>query len=184
MDEKAAVLLLKQGNPGGLEYLVRHHQVRAIRAAYLITRDLPLAEEIVQEAFLRAFRSIRSFDSARPFAPWFMRSVLNAAVKVMRRSARWVQLDPDCDEAALVALESRVAGVEPQVESDDLSREVWAAMERLTPRQRAVVVQRYFLEMNEKEMAIEGGTAVGTIKWLLHAARERLRGLLAERSDE
>jgi len=45
-------------------------------------------------------------------------------------------------------------------------------------------VQRYFLEMSEKEMAEESGSAVGTIKWLLNAARERLRGLFAERSEE
>jgi DNA-directed RNA polymerase specialized sigma24 family protein len=51
-------------------------------------------------------------------------------------------------------------------------------MQKLSPRQRAVIVQRYFLEMNEKEMAIESNVAVGTIKWLLNAARERLRGLL------
>jgi RNA polymerase sigma-70 factor (ECF subfamily) len=56
-------------------------------------------------------------------------------------------------------------------------------MQKLSPRQRAVLVQRYFLEMSEADMAKESGTAKGTIKWLLNAARERLRGLL-ERSDE
>jgi DNA-directed RNA polymerase specialized sigma24 family protein len=57
-------------------------------------------------------------------------------------------------------------------------------MQKLSPRQRAVIVQRYYLEMSEKEMAAESGTAVGTIKWLLNAARERLRTLLVERSEE
>jgi RNA polymerase sigma-70 factor (ECF subfamily) len=57
-------------------------------------------------------------------------------------------------------------------------------MQKLSPRQRAVIVQRYFLEMSEKEMAEENHTANGTVKWLLNAARERLRALLAERSDE
>jgi DNA-directed RNA polymerase specialized sigma24 family protein len=47
-----------------------------------------------------------------------------------------------------------------------------------------VIVQRYFLEMSEKEMAAESGAAVGTIKWLLNAARQRLKTLLAERSDQ
>jgi len=48
----------------------------------------------------------------------------------------------------------------------------------------AVVVQRYFLDMSEKEMAEETGAAVGTVKWMLNAARERLRGLLSERSED
>jgi DNA-directed RNA polymerase specialized sigma24 family protein len=56
-------------------------------------------------------------------------------------------------------------------------------MQKLSPRQRAVIVQRYFLEMNEKEMAEASGSAVGTVKWMLNAARKRLRDLL-ERSDE
>ena len=57
-------------------------------------------------------------------------------------------------------------------------------MQNLSPRQRAVIVQRYFLEMSEKEMAQASGAAAGTIKWLLNAGRERLRVLLAGRSDE
>jgi RNA polymerase sigma-70 factor (ECF subfamily) len=71
-----------------------------------------------------------------------------------------------------------------QVESNEVQNQIWDALQQLSPRQRAVVVQRYFLEMSEKEMAVESGTAAGTIKWLLNAARERLRALLAERSDE
>ena len=55
-------------------------------------------------------------------------------------------------------------------------------MQKLSPRQRAVIVQRYFLGMSESEMAQESDAAAGTIKWLLNAARERMRGLL-ERSD-
>jgi RNA polymerase sigma-70 factor, ECF subfamily len=52
-----------------------------VRAACLITRDVALAEDVVQEAFLQAYRSIRHFDLSRPFGPWFMRSVVHAAVK-------------------------------------------------------------------------------------------------------
>ena len=70
-----------------------------------------------------------------------------------------------------------------QVESIEVQKQIWDAMRKLSPRQRAVVVQRYFLEMSEKEMAEAAGSAVGTVKWMLNAARERLRGLLSERSE-
>ncbi len=79
---------------------------------------------------------------------------------------------------------SSVESVEEQVESIEFQNRIWEAMQRLSPRQRAVIVQRYYLEMSEKEMAAESGAAVGTIKWLLNAARERLRSLLVERSEE
>lgn len=182
MDEKQAIQRLKQGDIGGLEFLVACHQVKAVRTAYLITRDLGLAEDIVQDSFLQAFRAMRGFDATRPFEPWFTRSVVNASVKMMQRSARQVQVGEDADESLLAELAARVESVESQVESIEVQNQIWDAMQKLSPRQRAVVVQRYFLEMNEKEMAEESGSAVGTVKWSLNAARERLRGLL-ERSE-
>lgn len=182
MDETQAIQLLKQGDISGLEFLVARHQVKAVRTAYLITRDPGLAEDIVQDAFLKAFRAIRGFDATRPFEPWFMRSVVNASVKTMQRSARQVEVGDESDETLLAELAQRVESVESQVESIEVQNQIWDAMQKLSPRQRAVVVQRYFLEMSEKEMAEEAGSSVGTVKWMLNAARQRLRGLL-ERSE-
>lgn len=182
MDEKQAIQRLKNGDISGLEFLVACHQVKAVRTAYLITRDLGLAEDIVQDSFLQAFRAIRGFDATRPFEPWFLRSVVNASVKTMQRSAGQVEVGDEADEALLAELAQRVESVEAQVESIEVQNQIWDAMQKLSPRQRAVVVQRYFLEMSEKEMAEEAGSSVGTIKWMLNAARQRLRGLL-ERSE-
>src|SRR5574339_136147 len=92
MDEQRAIQRLKQGDPDGLEFLVSRYQLKAVRTAFLILRDRGLAEEVVQEAFLRVYRSIRGFDDRRPFEPWFLRSVINASVKMMQRSARQVDL--------------------------------------------------------------------------------------------
>ena len=179
MDEQRAIQQLKQGDVGGLEFLVHRYQVRAVRAAYLITRDRGLAEDVVQDCFLQVYRSIQGFDDTRPFEPWFMRSVVNASVKLLQRSARQVQVGEAADESLFAELAARVASVEEQVESIEIQNEIWDAMQRLSPRQRAVIVQRYFLEMSEKDMAEAAGSAVGTVKWMLNAARERLRSLLA-----
>jgi RNA polymerase sigma-70 factor (ECF subfamily) len=184
MDEQLAIQRLKQGDISGLEFLVNRYQVKAVRTAYLVTRDLRLAEDIVQDCSLQVYRSIRSFDSARPFEPWFTRSVINASVKTMQKPARQVEVGEEADESILAELSSRVDSVEEQVESIEFQNQVWDAMQKLSPRQRAVIVQRYFLEMTEAEMARETGAAPGTVKWLLNAARERLRGLLAERGDK
>lgn len=190
MDEKQAIQRLKRGDIGGLEFLVSRYQWKAVRAAYLITRDLALAEDVVQECFVQAYRAIHRFDAARPFEPWFMRSVVNAAVKIMQKSARQVplsgtsQVGENADESVFAELISTVESVEAQIESREVQDQIWNAMQKLSPRQRAVIVQRYFLEMSESEMAEESGTAIGTVKWMLNAARERLRGLLSERSDE
>src|SRR5690349_14044777 len=95
MDEQRAIQRLKRGEVGGLEFLVNRYQVQAVRVAYLITRDLGLAEDVVQDCFIRVYHSIHSFDESRPFEPWLMRSVVNAAVKLLQRSARQVQAGED-----------------------------------------------------------------------------------------
>jgi RNA polymerase sigma-70 factor (ECF subfamily) len=138
---------------------------------------------MVQEAFIHVFHSIRTFDETRPFEPWFLRSVVNASVRVMQRSTWQIQVGDDADESQFAELISRVESVEEQIESIQVQNTIWEAMQQLSPRQRAVIVQRYYLEMSEKEMALKSGTVTGTVKWLLHEARERLRYLLAERSD-
>jgi RNA polymerase sigma-70 factor (ECF subfamily) len=183
LNEQEAIQRLKRGDIRGLETLVYSYQVKAVRTAYLITHDLHVAEDVVQDSFIQVYHAIRSFDTARPFEPWFMRSVVNAAVKTMQRSARQVQVGEDADETVFAELAARAESVEAQVESIEVQNQIWDALQRLSPRQRAVIVQRYFLEMSEAEMAKESGTAAGTVKWMLNAARERLRGLL-ERSEK
>jgi RNA polymerase sigma-70 factor, ECF subfamily len=183
MDEPQAIQRLKHGDIGGLEFLVMRHQAKAVRTAYLITRDLALAENIVQEAFIRAYRAMHGFDETRPFEPWFLRSVVNEALKTMQKAQRHVRMGDEAGETLFAELVARVESVESQVELGEVQNQIWDAMQELSPRQRAVIVQRYFLEMKEAEMAKEAGVAAGTIKWLLNEARRRLRSLL-ERSEE
>jgi len=183
MDEQQAIQRLKSGDIRALEFLVARHQLKAVRTAYLITRDSGLAEDVVQDSFIHAFRAIHRFDEARPFEPWFLRSVVNASVKIMQRSVRQVEMGDEADESVLTKLALIADSVEAQVESIEVQNQIWDAMQKLSPRQRAVIVQRYFLGMSEKEMAQDSGSAAGTVKWLLSTARERLRQLLG-RSEE
>src|SRR5690349_13434205 len=99
MDEQQAIQKLKYGDVSGLEFLVRRFQLKAVRVAYLITRDPGTAEDVVQDCFVRAYRSIHSYDEARPFEPWFMRTVVNASVKFLQRSARQVDWGAGTDES-------------------------------------------------------------------------------------
>jgi RNA polymerase sigma-70 factor (ECF subfamily) len=189
MDEQQAIQALKRGDIDGLAFLVATYQLKAIRVAYLVTRDPQLAQDVVQDAFLQAHRSAGSFDARRPFEPWFMRSVVRAAVKAAHKAGRQLPLSSSPDQAS--GQEERDAerwlvaqgSVEAQVENAEEEQRIWQALQQLSPRQRAVIVQRYFLEMSEQEMALELQAPPGTVKWLLNAARRRLRSLLgSERS--
>jgi len=130
MEEQEAIARLKRGDIGGLEALVRRYQVRAVRTAYLITHDRALAEDIVQAAFLRAYERIGQFDAGRSFGPWFLRSVVNDAVKAAARRKRQVSLkaSPEGEGASLADLLADPApGPDDLVEAAELRRIVWDA---------------------------------------------------------
>src|SRR5215210_433097 len=79
-DERAWIRGAQRGSASDLEALFRHHWPRAYRAAYLVVHDSAAAEDIAQEAFLAAVRSLDRFDRRRPFGPWLHRIVVNRAI--------------------------------------------------------------------------------------------------------
>lgn len=178
MPDREAIRSLKQGDIRGLEILIARYQVKAIRAAYFVVQDEQLAEDIVQDTFLNIYHYIQTFDEKRPFEPYLMRSVVNAALKTARQRSMEVSLDGKGNDGHLDALLSEAASVEGQAECAELRGSILAAISKLPPRQRAAVVQRYYLDMGEEEIAMSLEAAPGTVKWLLHTARARLRALL------
>jgi len=179
MEESQAIAILKEGNLRGLEALVQRHQLLAVQTAYLIVGDRPQAEDIAQAAFLKAAAKIHQFEDGRPFRPWFLRIVTNDAVKASSWGKKHQSLD--------VALEMDVPpewlldprpGPEELVDTAENMAIVWHALELLTPTQRASIVMRYFLGMKDREISEELGHPLSSIKWSIHAAKERLRSLL------
>jgi RNA polymerase sigma-70 factor (ECF subfamily) len=176
MDDLQAIQRLKSGDIDGLEILVERYQAKAVRVAYLITHDEFQAEDVVQDTFVRLYNKISQFDSTRPFEPYLMQSVVNASLNNTRREKRQVPFDGS--PGLVDELLSQASSVEMEVEQHLLNQKIISALARLDPRQRAVIVQRYYLEMSEKEMAETLDSAPGTIKWVLNRARAKLRELL------
>jgi RNA polymerase sigma-70 factor (ECF subfamily) len=176
MDDVQAIRRLKRGEIGALETLVLRYQQKAIRTAFLITHDETLAEDVVQETFVRIYQRIHHFDPSRPFEPYLLRSVVNAALNVTQYAGRHLSLEGDLEQVE--GLLSQAASVESDVEYTQLKQRIIAALARLEPRQRAAVIQRYYLDMSEKEMAAALDAPPGTVKWILNAARTKLRNLL------
>jgi RNA polymerase sigma-70 factor (ECF subfamily) len=182
MDDQTAVTRIKQGDLDSLESLVERYQARAVQAAYLILSDLPLAEDVAQAAFIKAAERIRQFDETRPFAPWFLRIVVNDALKTAQRQKRTVLLEdnPGDGPPARIAryLTAPDAPPHEQIEQDELRQSILAAVRSLPPEQRAVITMRYFLDLSEADMSARLGRPPSTIKWWLREARKRLRSLL------
>lgn len=180
MDDLEAIRRLKSGDLRGLEALMERYQVKAARAAFLITHDKAVAQDVVQETFIRIYDRIHQFNLSHPFEPYLIRSVIHASLNAVRGDRRSTSLD---DENELEDLLDRAASVESQVEFAQLQQEVLDALSKLSPRQRAAIVQRYYLDMSEREMAVALDAMPGTVKWLLNAARGRLRQLLGLKGE-
>lgn len=101
MTEAEAIRQIQAQNIDGLHALVEQHQLQAVRTALVITHDASLAEEVVQGAFLRFYERAHQFDPGRPFAPYFLRMVVNAAIKAARRRERYSSLDKPTVGAAV-----------------------------------------------------------------------------------
>lgn len=175
MDDLEAIRRLKNGDIGGLEILIVRYQAKAVRTAYLVTHAEPIAEEVVQEAFIRFYKRVHHFDEQRPFEPYFLRMVMYAALNEIEKEKRSsAPLNEDTDLCGLENLLNRSSTIEEQVEFHQLKEEIHQAINALSPRQRVAAIQRYYLNMSETEMSQAMAITPGTVKWLLHAARARL----------
>jgi RNA polymerase sigma-70 factor (ECF subfamily) len=180
MDESQAITLLKHGDLLGLEMLVQLYYVQAVRASYLIIQDNSQAEDIVQAAFLNASTKIRQLTGDK-FGPWFLRSVINASIKIAEKQKRLVSLDAEEEEEAQRLTKWLIdpnPDIEEMTETEEFRQNVWNAIGKLTASQRASIVLKYFLDMSEAEMAEKFKLPQSTIKSRLYTARKILRELL------
>ena len=178
LEEAELVERAKRGDVGAYEELVRMHQNLAARTAYVIAGQAADAQDAVQEAFVKAYRSLGRFREGASFRPWLLRIVANEAISRRRSARRQAAL-------ALRAAEGRLQGdAVPSPEGAALEqerhREVVAAVARLRPEDRLVIAYRYWFDLSEAEMAEALGCARGTVKSRLSRALVKLRESLAE----
>lgn len=182
MNERKAIARLQRGDISGLETLVKQYQVKAVRTATLITRDADVAEDIVQTAFIRLVQRIKQFDRSRKFEPWFMRVVVNDCLQALRKHHRVINFDDHNQQDMQEVISDDAPDPYEQVELAELKAVIRDALEQLSPDQRAVMVMYYYLDMSIAEMSETLDIADGTVKWRLHAGRQRLNGLLQQNS--
>ena len=170
-DERAWLRGAQAGSVAELEALYRNHWPRAYRAAYLVVQDQAAAEDIAQEAFLAAIRTLHRFDLRRPFGPWLHRIVVNRAIDWARARALRREVGDD-------ALASVPAAPQPAGAHQSFSEDIRARLGSLSPEHRAVIVLRYLLEYTPGEIAGLLELPRGTVNSRLRRGLDELaRGL-------
>lgn len=172
-DEDDLVERARTGELVAFEVLVDRYQEIALRVAFAI---VPVdAEDVVQEAFVKAYRALPRFRPGAPFQPWVLRIVSNEARNHRRRHARQTRLA--LREGARRAT-STVTTPESAVIDEEDRRRLADAISCLPPADREVIALRWFAGLSEAEMATVLDCRPGTVKSRLSRALGRLRAAL------
>jgi RNA polymerase sigma-70 factor, ECF subfamily len=169
VDDAEAIDLLKRGDRRGPEALLEHYQMSVYNVSLRMLGNQSDAEDCAQEVFLKAFQRVEQYRAGEPFGAWLRGIARHQAVDIIRRrrplppSAASLPMSDDVEAAALASL--------------DRAR-VQAAIQQLGPRERALLVLRYWEDQPLKAIARTLGMSEGAAKVALLRARRGLKELL------
>jgi len=180
-EDKALIAQFLTGDDSAFEALVRKYRNRVISIALRVVRDQDEALDISQEAFIKAYRSLKGFAGKSSFYTWLYRIVTNLAIDHRRRNKRVVEfrdeLEPgqENEESELTANE-----IDPRQEALDkeLETRIYREIDDLPEYHRAVILLRDVEGLSYNEIADTLDCSVGTVMSRLHYAREKLQASL------
>jgi RNA polymerase sigma factor (sigma-70 family) len=166
----------RNGDQDAYAELVTRYQAIAARTAYVITGTVADAEDVAQDAFVKAYYALDRFREGAPFRPWLLRIVANEAINRRKAAGRRPTV-------GLSVVEDRASGdTALSPEASALARErrdiVLDALRQMREEDRLVIAYRYFFDLSEAEMAEALGVARGTVKSRLSRAIARLRAVM------
>jgi RNA polymerase sigma-70 factor (ECF subfamily) len=170
------------GDEAAFDLLVARHQGRAYRLAWSLLRDAEDARDLSQEAFLRVYRTAATFRGDAKFSTWFYRILVNLCLDHRRRGRWWRKLtgSRESDEAG-DPLERFAAPARDPTEAlgqAQVMARVWAAVDHLSPQQRAALVLQVQEELSTSEIAAVLACSEATVRVHLHRAVSALRKTL------
>ena len=178
LNEQDLIQRAKSGDVAAFEALVQTHRQIALRVAFLVVGDQGEAEDVTQEAFVKAYHAMSRFRVDAPFRPWLLRIVRNEALNQRRRRGRQERL------SLRLTHDPVSGGAAPSPETTVLTaverRTILEAVNALPDRYREVVTHRYLLGLSEAETASTLRIPAGTVKSRTARALQRLEGILWE----
>jgi RNA polymerase sigma-70 factor (ECF subfamily) len=174
--DEVLLLRARQGDPSAFDLLVHRHTPRMYRVALRILRDPVDAEDVVQDAWVSAWRALSTFRGDSAATTWLYRVVTNAALQHLRRRRLTVPLDERTEQTYADTGE----GPEHAVLRGERSAAVLAAIATLEPAQRVPLVLHELEGMSYQEVAEIVGVNVTALRSRLHRARVALLAELEE----
>jgi RNA polymerase sigma-70 factor (ECF subfamily) len=170
MEEKELIGRLKQGDVTAKEYFVRQYQSLIFNAIFQVSRDRIIAEDVLQETFLRAFKYIKSFKGEANITTWLYRISMNALKDEFKKHRTGGMLD-----------NSVLQDVPHEYSFDEKKKIIWEGLGYLNEGEREIItlvdIQSFSYEETSKMLDIP----IGTVRSRLSRARERLREEILKR---
>ena len=171
------------GSQDAYRALVERHSRAVLTLVTRLVRDQGVAEELSQDAFVKAFGALRSFDSSYKFSNWILRIAHNVAIDYLRKARPpIVSIDDEVSgrETADALADAREPSAFDRAVRRDFKDDLEAALAKLRPEFRRLVVMRYLEDLSYEDISEVVGLPLGTVKSHLHRARAALGRLLAE----
>jgi RNA polymerase sigma-70 factor, ECF subfamily len=171
--DHALIRAAQQGEECAFAELVKRHERRAWRVARNLVPSQEDASDLVQDAFLRVFRSLDRFDFSHAFSTWLYRIVTNLSIDLLRKRRPTFSTAGQDDEEPDPELEdARLEAPSDALERDETAEEVRDCLETLAPHFQSALVLRELEGLPCNEIAeIVGATHV-TVRWRLHRGRK------------
>jgi RNA polymerase sigma-70 factor (ECF subfamily) len=191
-DEKL-VRRFRAGEESAFTEIMERYHARIFGLANNLLRNVPDAEEITQDTFIRAHRALADFRGDSSLATWLYRIALNLSRNrywyfFRRRRQDSISLEMQINEETGGAFSDLIAATEhtpvQEVVTQEFTELIAACMQRLESRHREILTMRNVLHLPYDEIAVALGINVGTVKSRIARARESLRKLLAESAPE
>ncbi|HJA49067.1 MAG TPA: sigma-70 family RNA polymerase sigma factor [Candidatus Agathobaculum intestinipullorum] len=184
MDEKHILTRARRGETAAFEELVRLYEKRVYAVALRSSGNPEDAADIVQEVFLRAWRSIESFRGDSGLSTWLFRITMNLCVDHARHKHAQPQTQPIVtDDETERPLPDPAPTPEEHLDNRELGRELAAALEEISEEHRRIVLLRDVSGMSYTEIAEVLEISEGTVKSRLSRARIALRKVLLSRGN-
>lgn len=175
-----AIRAVRAGTRDAFAVVVKHYQRRMFGLALMMTRDPSAAEDVAQDALVRAYERLHLYDGRRPFGPWLATITARLAQNWLVRRTRVASHESRELDAERDAATSDETHPLDDLIVDEEDRTLWRAVSALPSGQRTVVMLHYRQEMRVQDIAGALGVTAGTVKTLLFRARQRLRRALGD----
>jgi RNA polymerase sigma-70 factor (ECF subfamily) len=179
MEEKELVRLSREGSEEAFAELVKIYKIKVFNLAYSLTRDRDVADDLAQEAFIKAYYALPRFQSRSGFGTWLYRIAINHVRDYLRKKSRMIQISIEKIKESSILQEDKTMKEEKELIEEQRRQLVRQSIQSLPEKHQAILSLRDIQGFSYEEISKILKISAGTVDSRIHRARKMLRKKLA-----